>query len=106
MIGTDYSLTISDDALNDLQNYIDYIIYQYQDYFVVAKIYEDFQETVQKLRIIGDSIEICNFPSAQRNKIRKIRLKKYSFYLFYIIDGNNIEIIRGFHSWRNYQKYL
>ena len=63
MIGTDYSLTISDDALNDLQNYIDY-------------------------------------------KIRKIRLKKYSSYLFYIIDGNNIEIIRGFHSWRNYQKYL
>ena len=103
---SEYNVIVSDEAHEDVINYIKYIVTQYQDYFAVVKILDDYHKTLASLRSVGGYLSICDFPKAKRNGIRKIRFKKYSFYLFYIINGSTINVIRGFQARQNYQKLL
>ena len=106
MRNTAYSITITDEAKEDLTNYINYIAFQYQEYFAIQRIIEDYYEALQSLRTAGEIHNVCNFPKAKELGIRKIRLKRYKFYLFYEIHGDTIVVTHGYHAMQNYQELL
>ena len=106
MRNTAYSITITDQAKEDLINYIDYIAFHYQEYFAIQRIIEDYYEALQSLRMVGDIYDVCNFPKAQKEGIRRIRLKRYKYYLFFVIKDNEITVVRGFQARQNYQRLL
>lgn len=106
MKNSDYKISVSDEVHESLINYPKYIINQYQNYFAVLSIINDYHQTLERLKLVGDGIQLCDFPSAKRERIRKIRFKKHNYYLFYTIDKNTIIVLRAYHGSQQYQKYF
>ena len=103
MRNTVYRIIVSDEVQESLNNYLKYTIEQYQDYFAALSILNDYHQTLKRLQIIGDGLQVCNSPIAKRVGIRKIRFKKHNFYLFYVVEGNAIKILRAYSGRQNHR---
>ena len=84
-----YKIEYSSRAIQDIDGFYDYIIFNYQDYFVASN-------AVKAIRKQIDSLKQNPRRKKFNNEYYYIRAKRYK--IFYHISGNKIYIVRVFHS--------
>lgn len=104
MIGTEYRITISDDAIEDLEKHLEYIEQQFQNYFAIVSILKDYDETIKQLSYVGGVLDYCKNLRMRKRGLRKIHFKRHRLILIYKINGAEIIVVRIVHANQDYEK--
>ena len=86
-----YIILFSDDAENDFNSYIDYILYECKSPLTALRNYEELAETINQLKISPESFPIQ--PNLRYGfNVRRVNYKKMA--IIYTVHGNVVYIHR------------
>lgn len=102
----DFKVVVTDNALGQLENITDYIVYRLKNKQAANGVLEDFQKAIKELRYIAMSMQYCNDRYLAAKGYRKLALEKHNYVLLYQVH-NDIVFVNGiFHMLENYRDRL
>ena len=105
-----YQLSISSEAeqdINDCYNYLCYELEGVGNPHIAEKFKADLKKTFDIIGLYADSFAFCDDEDLRASGIRKIKLSRYRYLVFYHIeDGEVVVIDLVCHASRNYKNLL
>jgi hypothetical protein len=73
-----YKIDLSEQAANDIDNFVDYIIFAYKAPITAKRHYDGLFKTIKSLSIVAENISISNIANFQQfgYNVRRINYKK------------------------------
>ena len=99
-----YSIVYSEEAKQDLINIKSYIKYNLKEPKIAEELISKIKNEVETLKSNPESFALIDEEYIKRMEMRKIIIKNH--IIFYIINNNNVEIVRIMNSRRNWIKLL
>ena len=99
-----YSIVYSEEAKQDLINIKSYIKYNLKEPKIAEELISKIKNEVETLKSNPESFALIDEEYIRRLEMRKIIVKNH--IIFYIINNNNVEIVRIMNSRRNWIKLL
>ena len=97
-MNTNYKVVISDDALLDLRRYVEYLVRVKKNPQAASNLLDDYDETIESLRITAGSLKVCESPSMRQKSLRRINFLHHHFFLLYKVDGDTAYVTNIFHE--------
>lgn len=101
-----YKVVVTDNALRQLENITDYIIYHLHNKQAAGGILGDFQQACRDLTYLATSISICNDKYLAAKGYRKLALTHYKYLLLYQVRNEIVYVNGIFHMLEKYQDKL
>ena len=102
-----YGIKITRKAEEQLQRYLEYLIYKKKNMQAAVAVSKDFDETVDSLTNLAGVLRLCEDEDLRRRGIKKIFLKRHDYVLLYRIvkyDGNAVAVIEAvYHTLQDYE---
>ena len=97
-----YQLRFTESFTAQLDECIDYFLYQFGDPMVARSFLRQVDEAIKKLRLYADKYPFCENELLKRRGFRRIRLSSYNYKIFYRVDGDTVIIDVICHDLRDY----
>lgn len=98
-----YNVNVTDFALAQLDNILDYIADRLMNPDAATRVMEDFDEAIENLEKAAGSFKMCEEEELARHEYRRYHLARHRYVLLYRIDGKNVFIERIYHELQDYQ---
>ena len=98
-----YNVIISPKALEQLENYIDYLQYTLLNEQAARSLWQDAKETRERLSIIAGSLKYCTHPSLKRDKYRSINFTQHSYLMLYRVEEATVYVDAIYHQLQDYE---
>ena len=98
-----YNVEVTDYALDQLDNILNYIINQLDNPDAASAVVDDFDEAIKKLERTAGSLKLCEESELAQHGYRRYHLARHRYILLYRIDGKNVFIDRIYHELQDYQ---
>ena len=99
-----YSIVYSEEAKQDLINIKSYIKYNLKEPKIAEELISKIKNEVETLKSNPESFALIDEEYIRRLEMRKIIVENH--IIFYIINNNNVEVVRIMNSRRNWIKLL
>lgn len=99
----DYKVVVMPNAEEDLDNHIQYLLYEKQNPQAALNVLSDFETTKDNLKYIANSLKLCENPKLQRLGYRRINFQKHNYFMLYRISHNEVVVDAIFHSLQDYE---
>lgn len=104
MLGTAYKVIVAKEAKQRFQNSLDYILSMYQDIFVIRRLIEDYEKTLERLSKSADIYKLCREPELAEEGYRVIHFEHYKYIMIYVINGDTVEVVSILHTLQDVKK--
>ena len=101
-----YKLVISDNANQQLESILDYIVYRLKNNQAAKSLINDIEKAHAKLREIPEVFGYCNDRYLAIKQYRKLTLEKHDYVILYKVKGEVVTIYGIFHMLENYREKL
>ncbi len=78
-----YKIMITKDAEQDLDNFIQYLLFEKKNVQAAENVLDDFSATKERLSLVAESIKLCNNPRLQKMGYRKIHFISHRYFMLY-----------------------
>lgn len=102
----DYKVIVTDDAFEDLDNILYYILFILKNEQAAQNVLSDFDQTKQHLSHIADSLKLCENSRLREKGYRRLEFQKHSYFLLYRIEGDLAIIDAVFHDLLDFEKKM
>ena len=82
----DYRGVVTAEAEEDLNQFIQYLIFEKQNEQAAKNVLDDLEETVEMLKHIAGSLKLCDNPRLQSLGYHRINFKKHRYFRLYRIE--------------------
>lgn len=82
----DYRGVVTAEAEEDLNQFIQYLIFEKQNEQAAKNVLDDLEETVEMLKHIAGSLKLCDNPRLQSLGYHRINFKKHRYFMLYRIE--------------------
>ena len=97
-----YRVKITDCALGQLDEILDYIVNELGNPDAAARVLRDYDNAIEKLEKAAAAFPICAEPELAQHNYRKYHLEKHRYILLYRIAGQEVFIHRIYHELQDY----
>ena len=102
----DYKVVITIDAENDLDQFINYLIYEKKSLQSENNLLDDFDSIIESLTHIAGSLKLCDNPRLRKLGYRRINFLKHRYFMLYRIVDNLVIVDNIFHELQDYENRI
>lgn len=102
----EYKVLITKEAETDLDNIVNYILFEKSNKEAAESIINDFSEVLSKLSHSAGSFKLCNNLKLKELGYRRLNFFKHDYFILYRIEENNVFIDKIFHFKQDYENKI
>lgn len=102
----DYKVYVTDDAYEDLDRHIYYLLFVKRNEQAAQNVLRDFEETKNQLRFVAGSIKECSNPRLKELGYRRINFLHHRYFMLYQIEGDIVTVDSIFHELQDYENKM
>lgn len=102
----EYKIVITEEAEADLNNFIQYLLYEKKNEQAAKNVLDDFEETIRKLENTADSLKICENPRLRSLGYHRINFIRHRYFMLYRIKNDIVYVDAVFHKLQDYENRM
>lgn len=102
----EYKVIVTEDAENDLDQFIRYLIYEKGNDQAAGNLLDDFEATIDSLSRVAGSLKECENPRLKELGYRRINFLTHRYFMLYRIKENMVFVDNIFHELQDYEKRM
>lgn len=102
----DYRIVITEDAENDLDMYVRYLLFEKRNEQAAANLLDDFEEVKEILSHAAGSFKECENPRLKKLGYRRINFRMHRYFLLYRIIDDIVFVDNVFHELQDYENKM
>lgn len=102
----DYEVILTTDAENDLNEFLEYLLFEKQSEQAAKNLLDDFEQTMQTLQMVAGSLKDCENPRLRERGYKRIDFISHRYFMLYRIEGNKAIIDSIFHGLQDYENRI
>ena len=102
----DYKLVVTADAQEDLEHFIEYLLFEKQSMQAAKNVLDDFEATKESLRYVAGSLKLCDNPRLNQLGYRRINFLNHRYFMMYRIEEDVVFIDNIFHDLQDYENKM
>ena len=102
----DNKVVITIDAENDLDQFINYLIYEKKSLQSANNLLDDFDSIIESLTHIAGSLKLCDNQRLRKLGYRRINFLKHRYFMLYRIVDNLVIVDNIFHELQDYENRI
>ena len=102
----DYRVVVTKDAEEDLDQFIKYLIFEKENMEAAQNVLDDYDATIQTLKIVAGSLKLCDNPRLRQLEYRRINFLNHRYFMLYRIEDDVVIIDNIFHELQDYESRM
>ena len=102
----DYRIVVTKDAEEDLDKFIQYLVYEKGSLQAAQNVLDDFDATRESLKYVAGSLKVCNNPRLSKLGYRRINFLNHRYFMMYRIEEDVVFIDNIFHDLQDYENKM
>ncbi|MCD7841338.1 MAG: type II toxin-antitoxin system RelE/ParE family toxin [Lachnospiraceae bacterium] len=102
----DYNVIVTSDAENELDCYIQYLLYEKRNEQAAANLLDDFEKTVQALSHVAGSLKPCDDPRLKEHGYKRINFRNHRYFMLFRVEGKEAIVDALFHELQDYENRM
>lgn len=102
----DYKVIVTEDAEEDLDRFVQYLLFEIRNEQAAKNLLEDFENTIRSLSTVAGSLKYCENPKLKKSGYKRINFMAHRYFMLYHIDDNMAVIDNIFHQLQDYENIL
>ncbi len=102
----DHKIIVTEDAENDLDSHIRYLLYIKKDEQAARNLLDDLESTKETLSHVAASLKYCENPRLKDLGYRRIDFLNHRYFILYRLDDNVAIIDNIFHNLQDYENKM
>jgi len=102
----DYKIVVTADAQEDLEHFIEYLLFEKQSMQAAKNVLDDFEATKESLRHVAGSLKLCDNPRLNQLGYRRINFLNHRYFMMYRIVEDVVFIDNIFHDLQDYENKM
>ena len=102
----DYKIVVTADAQEDLEHFIEYLLFEKQSMQAAKNVLDDFEATKESLRHVAGSLKLCDNPRLNQLGYRRINFLNHRYFMMYRIEEDVVFIDNIFHDLQDYENKM
>ncbi len=102
----DYRVVVTKDAEEDLDQFIKYLIFEKENMEAAQNVLDDYDATIQTLKIVAGSLKLCENPRLRQLEYRRINFLNHRYFMLYRIEDDVVIIDNIFHELQDYESRM
>lgn len=98
-----YEVVLTKDAENDLDNFIQYLLFEKHSKQAATNVLQDFDNTKRSLEKIASSLKLCDNLRLRKLGYRRINFERHRYFMLYRIEGERIIVDNIFHELQDFE---
>ena len=99
----DYKVVVTVDAKEDMNNHIQYLLYEKLNPQAAQNLLEDFETTKDNLKYLATSLKFCENPRLRQSGFRRINFSKHNYFILYRVIDKTVFIDAVYHTLQDYE---
>ena len=101
-----YKVVITEDAQDDLDRFINYLLFEKNSEQAVSNVLEDFKATVDTLSLVAGSLKYCDNWKLKKDGYRRINFMSHKYFKLYRIEDEKAIVDNIFHELQDYENKM
>ena len=102
----DYKIVVTAEAQEDLNQFIQYLLFAKKNKQAAKNVLDDFEYTIKKLKYVASSLKVCDNPRLQSLGYRRINFQQHRYFMLYRIENDVVYVDDIFHELQDYSHIL
>ncbi len=102
----DYNVVITNDAENNLDRHIRYLLYVKKNPQAARNVMDDFDETIESLSRVAGSLSFCENPNLKQEGYKRINFPKHHYFLLFRVEGKYAIVDNIFHELEDFENKM
>ncbi|MCD7738219.1 MAG: type II toxin-antitoxin system RelE/ParE family toxin [Lachnospiraceae bacterium] len=102
----DYNVIVTEDAENDLDRYIQYLLFEKRNEQAAGSLLDDFEETVRILSGVAESLRPCENPRLRKMGYKRINFQRHRYFMLFRVEENVAIVDALFHELQDYESKM
>ncbi len=102
----DYNVIVTEDAENELDQYIRYLLFDKVSEQAASNLLTDFEETVEVLSGVAGSLRYCDNPRLSEQGYKRINFQRHRYFMLFRIEGDDAIVDAIFHKLQDYENKM
>lgn len=94
----DYRIVVTKDAEEDLDRFVQYLIFEKKSMQAAQNVLNDFDATIECLKHVAGSLKICDNPRLRQLEYRRINFLNHRYFILYRIVDDIVFVDNIFHK--------
>ena len=94
----DYRIVVTKDAEEDLDRFVQYLIFEKKSMQAAQNVLNDFDATIECLKHVAGSLKICDNPRLRQLEYRRINFLNHRYFILYRIVDDIVFVDKIFHK--------
>lgn len=102
----DYKVIVTDDAFEDLDNILYYLLFVLKNEQAAQNVLSDFELAKGHLSHMAGSLKLCENSKLREKGYRRLEFQKHSYFVLYRIEEKLVIIDAVFHDLQDFEKRM
>lgn len=102
----DYKVVITEDAEEDLDRYVRYLLFEKKSRQAAGNLLDDFEATKVSLSRVAGSLKECENPRLRELGYRRINFLTHRYFMLYRIERDIVFVDNIFHELQDYENKM
>ncbi len=102
----DYKIVLMRDAEEDLDRFIEYLLFEKKSGQAAKNLLNDFEATKKSLSTVAGSLKLCDNPKLRELGYRRINFLSHRYFMLYRIENDMVYVDNIFHELQDYENKL
>ena len=99
----DYKVVLTENAENDLDIFINYLLFEKKNEQAARNLLDDFEITIKKLSMVAGSLKYCDNARLKELGYKRINFSAHRYFILFRINGNIVIVDNIFHELQDYE---
>ena len=101
-----YKVVVTRDAEEDLERFMKYLIIEKESMQVAENVLNDYDTTIESLRLVAGSLKLCDNPRLRQLEYRRINFLNHRYFMLYRIADDVVFVDNIFHELQDYENKM
>ena len=101
-----YKVVVTNDAKENMQEYIEYILYENKNQQTAGSLLDDFEYTKDILAEVAESLKLCDNEKLRSLGYRRISFKFHRYFMLYRVEDTTVYIDGIFHELQDFENKI
>lgn len=102
----DYRVVVTEEAEEDLNRFIQYLLFVKKNHQAAINVLDDFEDTVEMLKHVAGSLKMCDNPRLEGLGYHRINFQKHRYFMLYRIENDVVYVDDIFHELQDYENRM
>lgn len=102
----DYKIKLTEDAEQDLDRYLNYLLFVKKSEQAASYLLDDFEATLLSLLKVAVSLKLCDNPRLKELGYRRINFLSHRYFILYRVEDNIVIVDNIFHELQDFENKM